>query len=335
MRTRHRRAVSSIAALLALTLVAAACGDDDDADAAAIDADAAADSGTADSDPGGIDTSDWPDTLVFGAVPAEESSALEQSYEPIIAVLEAELGIDVEFFQATDYAGMIEAQIAGNADLVQYGPFSYVIAKNNGAEIDAVGAMVDEEGGEPGYQSYGIAQAGSGIESLADFEGRTVCFVDPSSTSGYLYPSAGLIEEDIDPDSDIDPVFAGAHDASVISVDNGDCEAGFAFDSMVEVTAVEDLGVAEGAIEVVWESEVIAGSPIAVRTGLPESLVTEIRRIIIDEANSDALLAAGLCEGDCLLTDEGVWGYAEVDDAFYDGVRSVCDATQAEACQGG
>ncbi len=328
MTTRHRRGISAIAGLLALTMVAACGADDDDAGASA---GADADSTEADS----ADRSDWPDKLVFGAVPSEESTALEQSYEPIVAVLEQELGIDVEFFQATDYAGMIEAQMAGNADLVQYGPFSYVIAKNNGAEIEAFAAMVDEEGGEPGYQSYAITTPDSGIESLADFAGKTVCFVDPSSTSGYLYPSAGLLEEGIDPTSDVEPVFAGGHDASVIAVDNGDCEAGFAFDTMVTETAVNDLGIAEGAIEVVWESEVIAGSPLAVRTDLPESLVAEVRRVILEEANTDALLEAGLCEGECKLTDEEVWGYGEVDDAFYDGVRAVCDTTQAEACEGG
>lgn len=317
---------------LALSLMAAACGDDDD------EAGASGSSGGTGSDAaggGGGDRSDWPDTLVFGAVPAESSTSLEQGLQPIADVLEAELDVEVELFEATDYAGIIEGQIAGNVQLAQYGPFSYILAKDQGANVEPIGAVIDEPDAEPGYQSYGIVPADSDIESIEDYEGHTVCFVDPSSTSGYLYPSAALLEASIDPEADVEPVFAGGHDASVLSVDNGDCEAGFAFDDMVDETAPAELGVSEGDLSVVWESELIPGSPIAVSLDLPESLVDEVRRVLLEEANSDALLEAGLCEGECRLTDEQAWGYAEVDDQYYDSVREVCETTEAEACREG
>jgi phosphonate transport system substrate-binding protein len=325
---RDRRWVGFIAVGLALSLTAAACGDDDGGEAGASGTGGGGAAGE-----GGGDRSEWPDTLVFGAVPAEASNSLEDGMQPIVDILEQELDLEVELHEATDYAGVIEAQIAGTVHLAQYGPFSYVIAKDQGANIEPVGSVIDEPDAEPGYQSYGMVPADSDIESIEDFAGRTVCFVDPSSTSGYLYPSAGLLDADIDPESDVEPVFAGGHDASVISVGNGDCEAGFAFDDMVDETAPAELGVAEDDLSVVWESEVIPGSPIAVSLDLPESLVDEIRRVLLEQANSDALLEAGLCDGECRLTDEQAWGFAEVDDEYFDGVREVCEATEAEACQ--
>lgn len=324
--------------MLALTLVAAACDDDDGDDEDALPVAAGSDTTEGDAAEGdAAGREGWPEELVFAAVPSEESTALEASYAPIIEVLEFELGLDIEFFQATDYAGVIEGQIAGNVDLAQYGPFSYVIAKTNGANIEPAGAMVDEEGGEPGYQSYGIVPAGSEITSLEDYAGKTVCFVDPSSTSGFLYPSAGLIEAGVDPQSGIQPVFAGGHDASALSVAAGDCEAGFAFDAMVEEVLVDSGQLEPGAVEVIWKSEVIAGSPLAVSQDLPESLVDEINRVIVEQANVDHLTEVGICEAEaeCQLTDERVWGYAEVDDSFYDGVRAVCASTKALACEEG
>ncbi|MDQ3353080.1 MAG: phosphate/phosphite/phosphonate ABC transporter substrate-binding protein [Actinomycetota bacterium] len=325
----HRRPflLRAVGTLVALTLVATACESDEDEEEGAVPASA---------EGGNAAREGWPEKLVFAAVPSEESSALQEGYKPILEVLRSELGLDIEFFQAADYAGVIEGQIAGNVDLAQYGPFSYVIARANGADIEPVGAMVDEKGGEPGYQSYGIVPAGSDIASLEDYAGKNVCFVDPSSTSGFLYPSAGLIQAGVDPESGIKPVFAGGHDASALSVASGDCEAGFAFDSMVDEVLIDSGQLEEGALEVVWKSEVIAGSPLAVRSDLPESLVSEINRVIIEQANVDHLVEVGICasEADCKLTDEEVWGYAKVDDAFYDGVRAVCESTKAEACKG-
>lgn len=284
-----------------------------------------------------VDRSDWPDTLTFGAVPSEETTSLQEDYVNVIALLEEELGLKVEFFQATDYAGIIEAQISGEVDLAQYGPFSYVLAVHNGAEIEPVGAMADSADEEtPGYQSYGIARADNDdVEGIEDFAGRTTCFVDPGSTSGYLFPTAGLIEAGIDPAADITPVFAGGHDASALSVANGDCEVGFAYDAMVTEQLIADGQLEEGDLKVVWESEVIPSSPMAISTTLPESLVSEVRRVITEQANLDALLESGRCESeeDCKINDEGSWGYIPVDDEFYDGVRAVCEATESEACQ--
>ncbi|MGB0115023.1 MAG: phosphate/phosphite/phosphonate ABC transporter substrate-binding protein [Ilumatobacteraceae bacterium] len=340
-------------ALTAAVSLVAACGSDDDTgaadtdavpsetDAAPIETDAApvdteADDMADDDMADDIDRSDWPDSIVMGAVPSEESTALQESYEKLLEVLELDLGIEVEFFQATDYAGIIEGQVAGRVDLAQYGPFSYVIAKNAGADIAPVGALVDDPEEQPGYQSYGITKSDNDeINELADFAGRSVCFVDPGSTSGFLYPSAGLIAEGIDPESGVSAVFAGGHDASVISVNNGDCEAGFAFDAMVDNVLIESGDISEGDIKTVWESEVIAGSPIAINLELPASLIAEINRIVLEESNTDRLIERGICTDveSCGLTDENAWGWVVVDDSFYDGVREVCVQTQAAQCE--
>ncbi|MDA2952474.1 MAG: phosphate/phosphite/phosphonate ABC transporter substrate-binding protein [Actinomycetota bacterium] len=284
----------------------------------------------------GIDKTDWPEKLVVGAVPSEESSSLEQSYAPLVEALAEQLGIEVEFFQATDYAGIIEAQVAGRVDLAQYGPFSYVLAKTRGAQIDVTGVMTESPDIEPGYQSYGIAKADNDeINDIADFAGKKVCFVDPGSTSGYLYPIQGLIVNNIDPETGVTPVFAGGHDSSVLSVKNGDCEAGFAFDAMVDSNLIESGQIAEGEIKTVWKSEMIAGSPIAHRTTLPATLIAEIQRIVLEDVNTDKLIADGKCTSveDCGLTDENVWGWVTKDDSFFDGVRAVCEATKSTKCE--
>ncbi len=324
--SRSRRSRAVVALAVAFALLGAACSDDKTSEA------------TTESTPDASASprDDWPDKLVFGAVPSEEATSLQQSYEPIIALIEKELGVEVEFFQATDYAGIIEAQIADKVDIAQYGPFSYVIALSNGANIEPVGALIDAPGDEPGYQSYGITRADNAdINSLEDYAGKKVCFVDPGSTSGYLYPTAGLLRVGIEPDSDITPTFAGGHDASAISVKNGDCDAGFAFDDMVDKELIESGDLKEGDLKIVWKSEVIAGSPVAIRSDLPADLVDALHGLFVEKANSDYLAANGYCEeGDCGITDEGAWGYAAVEDAFYDGVRAVCEATKAEACQG-
>ncbi|MCK0174571.1 phosphate/phosphite/phosphonate ABC transporter substrate-binding protein [Mycolicibacterium sp. F2034L] len=320
-RTRHARMAAVAAAGAALVL--AGCS--------------GSDSGS-----GATNDKGFPETLTLAAVPAENSADMRASYDPLIKLLEKETGSKVEFVQASDYAGVVEGMIADNVDLAFFGPFAYVVAGLNGAKITPLGAVIEEEGAEPGYQSYGLARAdNAAVNGLADFAGKKVCFVDPSSTSGFLYPSAGLIEAGVitsgseaDISAAMTPIYAGGHDASALSIKNGDCDAGFAFDSMVDETMVQKGDLAPGDLKTVWKSEMIAGSVFAANDKLGPDAIGQLRTIFTEKANAEVMEAEGFCEGDaCLITDERAWGVVPVEDSAYDGVRKVCDVTGSEKCK--
>lgn len=304
-----------VAAAAATSLVLAACGSS-----------AADDTGT-----GGAD----PETLVLASIPSEESQSLQQEYQLIGDVIEKETGHRVEFQNATDYAAVIEAQRAGKVQIAAYGPFSYVTARDSGVGTTPIAALVDGPDETPGYQSYAIVKAGSPIRSLADFRGKKVCFVDPASTSGYLYPSAGLKEAGIDPTTDVTPVFAGGHDASVLAVVSGQCDAGFSYDTMVDRTMPSKGQIEDGDVEVLWKSDTIAGSPVAISDSLSPELRDQLTGIFRTLLNRPALVENGYCtdEATCALPEASEFGYVAVDDTDFDGVRKVCEITQADACK--
>jgi phosphonate transport system substrate-binding protein len=348
MTSLRRVSLTVVAAPLLLGL--AACGDDSASGAAATTtakaaattvaastttagaATSAAAATTTTAKAAGTDRTGWPKKLTMGAVPAENATDLKANWEPVMKMLSKELGIEIDFVQATDYAGIVEAQIANKVDLAMYGPFSYYIAKVNGAKIEPSVAQISKAGGTPGYYSYGIAKGDSAIAKIDDFKGKKVCFVDPGSTSGFLYPSAGLLGAGIDPKTGVTPVFAGGHDAAALSVKNGTCEAGFAFDDMVDKTLPGKGDLKPGDVKVVWKSELIAGSPLAVRTELPASLRSTIQKLMIDKGNKDALLKDGYCTGDCKL-DSNAYGWVKVEESTYDGIRKVCEITKSDKCK--
>lgn len=285
----------------------------------------------------------FPETLQLAAVPAENSADLKASYDPLIKLLEKETGSKVEFVQASDYAGVVEGMIADNVDLAFFGPFAYVVAGLNGAKITPLGAVIEEEGAKPGYQSYGLAKSdNAAVNGLSDFAGKKVCFVDPSSTSGFLYPSAGLIEAGVvksgaeaDISAAMTPIYAGGHDASALAIKSGDCDAGFAFDSMVDKTMVEKGDLQPGELKTVWKSEMIAGSVFAANDSLGTEAIDKLKALFTEKVNAKAMEAEGFCQGDaCLITDERAWGVVAAADSDYDGVRKVCEVTGSEKCKG-
>ncbi|QFG68394.1 phosphate/phosphite/phosphonate ABC transporter substrate-binding protein [Ornithinimicrobium pratense] len=318
---RHLATVLTTTAISALVLAAcgqsAADGESDDTAAAATD-------GTG----GG--------TITITGVPAEEASALVSKFELLMHVIEEETGHEVEFSHSTDYAAVIEALVAGQADMSIGSPFSYVRAGDQGAEVEALGGRIETEGDEPGYVSYALVPADSDIEGLADVAGRTVCYVDEGSTSGYLYPSAGMLDHDLDPQEDVNAIFTGSHDSAVLAMLDGQCDLAFAYDSMVEVLMPERGELSEDQYKVVWESPLIPASPIYMNTGtLDQETQDVLRRIFHEERliNVDNMVAAGYCEDveSCVLPEDS-YEYAPVEDSTYDGIREVCEITQASAC---
>lgn len=276
-----------------------------------------------------------PDELVFAAIPSENAQTLAQAYQPLITLLEKETGKKVRFQPATSYAAVIEGQRTDKVDIAQYGPFSFVTALNSGVKATPIAAQTVKKGAVPGYRSYGITRPDTGIKSIADFKGKKVCFVDPNSTSGFLYPSAALLDAGIDPAEDVTPVMAGGHDASALAVLNGQCDAGFVEDVMIETILPDKGQLKPRQLDVVWKSDVIAGSPVAISDDLTPDLKAKITDVFQNKANVDYMNANGVCATTCEYVDDAQdWGYTKVDNSFYDGVRKVCDITRAKQCEG-
>ncbi|MEK8145655.1 PhnD/SsuA/transferrin family substrate-binding protein [Streptomyces sp. M10(2022)] len=84
------------------------------------------------------------------------------------------------------------------------------------------------------------------MDSLEEYKGKKVCLVDPNSTSGYLYPKAALANAGVNVETDTKVTLTGGQDASVIAVNTGQCEAGFAADSMVDTLLPQKGTIKQG-----------------------------------------------------------------------------------------
>lgn len=275
-----------------------------------------------------------PDTITIAHIPSEDQTTIEQSWGKIVQVLEKETGKKVVFQQVTSYAAVIEAQRAGKAQIASYGPFSYMVAKDSNAGVELVGYAAKSPSDPGGYYSVASVPKDSTITDLSGFRGKKVCFVDPTSTSGYLFPSAGLLNVGIDPVKGVQPVIAGGHDASVLAVASHQCDAGFSTEQMATQQLIKSGQLKPGDIKIVWRSELIPPSPVAISTKLSPQLREKIKNIFLDDLNADALKRSGDCDPkqpNCGLPND-TWGYRSVDDHTYDGIRKVCAITKSQSC---
>jgi phosphonate transport system substrate-binding protein len=197
---------------------------------------------------GALGASDNPIVITF--VPSGDTGKITKAGTAIADCLTQMTGLTFKMEVGTTFAASIEALGAEKAQVSFLNTFSVLLAEQKYGIVPALVAIrkyatndLDPDkalGGQPQpfYKGQFIAGASTGIKSFADLKGKTFCFVDPNSTSGYIVPRIILKANGVDPDADFKATQnAGSHNNVAIAVYKGDCDAGVTFINVLTDTS--------------------------------------------------------------------------------------------------
>ncbi len=239
---------------------------------------------------------DWREdyqTLRFGILSSENEADRIKRYEGLRSYLSEALGVEVEIFTAGNYDGVIQALAADQIEIARFGSSSYAAAYT-ATDGGVVPFLTDQKAnGSSGYYSVLVTRCDSGIESLADAEGKVMAFADPDSTSGYAVPFFNLVErEGISPDTYFAATpFSGSHEAGVQGVVNGTFDVAATYrnneaDGIVKRMERKDM-IDTGVVCTIWELPQITSGPWTARANLPEEMVADIKDAIMAVPEAD------------------------------------------------
>lgn len=257
----------------------------------------------------GANPKDWPTEVNFGVVPVAGATSVKETFGNLADYLETKLSVKVNLQTAGDYTGVITAMQHNHVQLAYFGPKSYIEAHLR-SKAELVAVEVTEETGLPGYYGMIITKKSSGLKTLADIKGKTWAFTDSQSTSGTLVPSVMFAKKGINPKEYFSKVvYSGGHEASILSVKSG----------KIDAAATNDLdfnrGLAkqwqEDDFNIIMKSELIPGSPMTVRSDLPESFKKAVKNAFLSYNDKEGLKKLKLK------------GYAPVKDSDYNSIRDL------------
>ncbi|WP_424004955.1 phosphate/phosphite/phosphonate ABC transporter substrate-binding protein (plasmid) [Haloarcula salina] len=262
-------------------------------------------------------------TLTVGVVPdVDPDTAIEQN-TALASHLEAELDATVDLRTAADYAGMVQAMVAGQVDLAYYGGVSYVLAHHRaGAEPVVVGS----KDGETLWHSAFVVGADADAEGMDDVAANVgdldLVFGDPISTSGTVMPTYYLqTEHDLAPQTAFDQVtHVGAHDATAKTVAGSTGTVG-ALNARIYDALVDDDAVTD--IREIWRTPGFPDYPWAVSPSMEAATTEEVRR---------AFTSLDSTEDADILDQQNVDRYVEVS---HDDFASLDDAVEMAGIETG
>ncbi|SHE93784.1 phosphonate transport system substrate-binding protein [Kaistia soli DSM 19436] len=247
--------------------------------------------------------------LTLAVIPAENASTTTDRYQPLADYLGKQLGVPVKLAVATDYAAVIEAQRAGNAQIAFYGPASYARAVLTGVATEPV-AVSRHSNGLTGYYSVIYTLANSPYKSIDDLKGKKLALVDPNSTSGNNAPRFFLHRDGKDVDTFFSQaIFAGSHDNAVLALAQGTVDAAansWNSEDDSNLTRMITKGVLKDAdgkpmtkddFRIVFKSDFLPEGPYSVLASLPADLKKQITEAFLTMPKNDPKAFAGLSDG--------------------------------------
>ena len=221
-----------------------------------------------------------PRVIRVGFAPWDNPEDEAKAAGPMCDIIAKATGMQVQPFLASDYSGIVEAMKMGKLDFAFYPPAAYVLAEKIAHARVILKSMFN---GHAYYYSAIFTRKDSGITSLKQLKGRTFAFVDPTSTSGAIFPKAMLLDAGIHPSRDFKHViYAGGHDAVVLSVFYGRVAAGAAYtndaqgrSSAWSMVLKDPKKIAQ--IRILAVSKPIPADNLAIREGLAPKIVNEVR----------------------------------------------------------
>jgi phosphonate transport system substrate-binding protein len=140
-------------------------------------------------------------------------------------------GLTYKIEVGTSFGASIEAMGANKAQISFLNTFSILLAQQKYNIVPVLVSLRTYKGKlENFYQGQFIANKKANIKTIADLKGKTFCYVEPNSTSGYIIPQIVLKANGINVDKDFKATQnAGSHDNVAIAVYKGDCDAGATF----------------------------------------------------------------------------------------------------------
>ena len=255
--------------------------------------------------------------IVFAFTPSQDVARITASGNAMASALATATGLKFKVTIPTSYAAQIESVCAGQTDIAAIAPLQMTLLLDKGCGTPILAALRKDDKGQLAttYQAQILVRSDSGITDINGLKGKKFAFVDPISTSGFLFPTL-LVKSKTGQEPKTffgNTIFAGGHDKAVLALYRGDVDGAASFiDARTLRGMPPDIMTKTKVIDTAGP---IPNDGVAVAKAFPADLKAQVAKALID-------YCAGPGAAECLSLFS--WnGLKEVTADFYNPVRDA------------
>ena len=237
-------------------------------------------------------------TFTIAYAPNESTTDSTDARSTLAKDLGKVINMDVKEIQASDYTAIIEALRTGKADMAYMGALAVAMGSQRAGVTPIVMKAPNGDKAQAVYHSVFVTQKDNNeINSIKDFKGKTIAFVDPDSTSGNLVPTSEIMKafpdlhltnEKIHTNGEFFEAvsFSGKHQAGLQAVIKGDVDI-VPISDQIMASEFKNGNADENAIKVVHSSAAIPAEAMVVSKTVNEDLKKTLTKFLVEYNNKD------------------------------------------------
>lgn len=237
-------------------------------------------------------------TFTIAYAPNESTTDSTDARSTLAKDLGKVINMDVKEIQASDYTAIIEALRTGKADMAYMGALAVAMGAERAGVTPIVMKAPNGDKAQAVYHSVFVTPKDNNeINSIKDFKGKTIAFVDPDSTSGNLVPTSEIMKafpdlhltnEKIHTNGEFFEAvsFSGKHQAGLQAVIKGDVDI-VPISDQIMASEFKNGNADENAVKVVHSSAAIPAEAMVVSKTVNEDLKKTLTKFLVEYNNKD------------------------------------------------
>lgn len=237
-------------------------------------------------------------TFTIAYAPNESTTDSTDARSTLAKDLGKVINMEVKEIQASDYTAIIEALRTGKADMAYMGALAVAMGAERAGVTPIVMKAPNGDKAQAVYHSVFVTQKDNNeINSIKDFKGKTIAFVDPDSTSGNLVPTSEIMKafpdlhltnEKIHTNGEFFEAvsFSGKHQAGLQAVIKGDVDI-VPISDQIMASEFKNGNADEKAVKVVHSSAAIPAEAMVVSKTVNEDLKKTLTKFLVEYNNKD------------------------------------------------
>ena len=246
--------------------------------------------------------------ISFGVHPLHNPQRLSELYGPIMDYLSAHIkGMSFHLEASRNYAEYNKKLYAGHFEFALPNPYQTIRAIDHGYHV--LGKMGDDNN----FRGILLVRRDSGIHQLSDLKGRKVSYPARTALAPTIMMQYYLQTHGLDVDHDIESVYVGSQESSIMNVYLGNVAAGATWPIPWLAFQKEHPDMAQ-KLEVKWQTEPLINNAVVARGDMPPELVKRVADLLTHLHETP--------QGRAMLERLPLSRFEPADDATYNVVRT-------------
>lgn len=243
----------------------------------------------------------------FAIHPLHNPQKLSVAYQPLVDHLNRRIpGVRIELEASRDYQAFEQKYRNREPEFLLPNPWQTLQAIKVGYRVIAMSGDAED------FRGAFVVRRDGGIRTPADLKGKAVSYPSHTALAAAIMPQQYLHDHGIDVNRDIQNVYVGSQESSIMNVYLGKSAAGATWPPPWRLFQ-KDHPAEAAQLEMVWETPPLLNNSVMVRDDVPEALRLQVQKALIELAQTP--------EGQAILGGMETARFHPADDASYDTVR--------------